>query len=400
MEYNFDKVINRRGTNSFKWDMLKEKFGRDDILPMWVADSDWPTAQPVIDALKKRVEHGAIGYTFSPEELSEIIIEWIKNHYNWKIKKEWIVYTTGVVSSINMAIQIFNNPGDEVILQSPVYYPFYAAIRNRGNHIANNQLKWDGSRYIMDYDNLEYLCNRKDDKQKGSARVKSMILCSPHNPVGRVWEEDELQKLGEICLENNVLIISDEIHADFTFFDNKHTVFASLSEEFARNTITLLAPSKSFNIAGLHGSIAIIPNKKIRKDFNKNREGIMGSPGTMSLTAMEAAYKDGEEWLEAQLKYIEKNLGKASDFINKRIEKVSSYRPEGTYLLWMNFRKLGLDDKDLEDFIINKARVALDAGTWFGPGGEGYMRLNAACPAQLLDKGLKRIKKSIEDEMS
>ncbi len=252
----------------------------------------------------------------------------------------------------------------------------------------------------MDYENLKNIFKRKNNKQKGSARVKLMILCSPHNPVGRVWGKEELQKLGEICINNNILVVSDEIHADFTFFNNRHTVFASLTEELAANSITLFSPSKTFNIAGLNGSIAIIPNKKIRKEFNDNSQGIMGSANTLSLTAMEAAYSDGEDWMQAQLKYLEDNLSYANDFINNKIAKVKTYKPEGTYLMWMDFKDLGLKSKDLNKFLINKARIALDAGTWFGSGGEGYMRLNVACPHKLLEQGLNRIKAAITEEMS
>ena len=400
MKCNFDEIINRRGTNSFKWDKTKEFFGRNDILPMWVADSDWPTAAPIIKALKERVEHGAIGYTFPGEELNEIIIEWIKNYYNWEIKKEWIVYTCGVVPSINLIIRGFSLPGDEVILQSPVYYPFFQAIRNNGGQIANNQLKWDGRRYVMDYDDLESIIHRKTNKLRGPSRARLMILCSPHNPVGRVWEKEELKKLGQICIENDIMVISDEIHADFTFYNNKHNVFASLSEEFANNSITLFAPSKTFNIAGLEGSIAIIPDEKIRNKFNNVCTGIMGSGNALSLVAMKAAYKCGEEWLKAQLNYLENNINYACDFINNEIKNVQTYKPEGTYLLWMNFKETGFKPEQLNDFMINKARVALDAGSWFGSGGENYMRLNLACPRSLLIKGLNRINKALEDELS
>ncbi len=399
MQNKFDNLVNRKGTNCSKWDELTEVFGSDDLIPMWVADSDWPTAESVINSLKKRVEHGIIGYTFPGEELNSVIINWIKKRHHWEIKKEWIVHTGGVVPSINIALQTFTNPGDEVIIQSPVYYPFFTAIRNNGCHILNNQLQWDGEKYVIDYDNLETVLQRKNSRLKGPARPKIFILCNPHNPVGRVWKEDELKKIGDICQKNNVLIISDEIHADFIFFDNKHIVFPSVKEDFAYNSITLFSPSKTFNIAGLNGSIAIIPDKNIRNDFKNRCQGIMNT-NTLSLTAMEAAYRDGEEWLDAQLDYLAENLVYATDFINNNIKGINTYLPEGTYLLWIDFKKMGFEQEKLNSFLINKAKIALDTGTWFGPGGEGYMRLNVACPRNLLKKGLMRIYEAVRKELS
>lgn len=389
MSFDFSKRINRKGSNSVKWDMVEDRFGKNDLLPMWVADSDWPTAPAIVEAIQKRSEHGVFGYTFPDKELKEIIVNWVKKHYKWNIKKEWIVFSNGVVPSLNIAINAFTNPGDEVVLQSPVYYPFYSAITNNGCQIVNNQLKENNLEYSFDFDDLREKLTNTASYQ---SRAKALILCNPHNPVGRVWSKEELKKLGEICVKHNLKIISDEIHSDFIYDNNKHIPIASINNDFRENTITFMAPSKSFNIAGLNSSFAIIPNKDLRKEFEVNKNGLVGSGNIFGLEAMKAAYSKGEEWLKEQLAYLEENRDFAVDYINNKISGIKTKKIEGSYLLWLDCRDLNLSQDELKDLFINEIKVALDPGDWFGEGGKGFMRLNIACPREVLKEGLEKIK--------
>lgn len=389
MTFDFSKRIDRRGSNSVKWDMIEENFGQKDLLPMWVADSDWPTAPAIIDAIRERTKHGVFGYTFPDKELKEIIVNWVSNHYNWDIKKEWIVFSNGVVPSLNIAINTFTNPGDEVVIQSPVYYPFYSAVTNNGCQIVNNQLKENDLEYSFDYEDLK---EKLKDKARSQSRAKALILCNPHNPVGRVWSEKELRELGKICIEKDLKIISDEIHSDFIYDNNKHIPIASINSDFRENTVTFMAPSKTFNIAGLNSSFAIIPNEKLRKEFEVIKNGLVGSGNIFGLEAMKAAYSKGEEWLKEQLAYLEKNRDYAVDYINNKISRIKTKKIEGSYLLWLDCRDLNLSQEELKDLFINKVKVALDPGDWFGKGGEGFMRLNLACPRDTLKEGLEKIK--------
>ena len=395
MEIDFSKYVKRKGSNSVKWDMLSETFGKEDLLPMWVADSDWPTSPSIIKAIKKRADHGIFGYTFPDQKLKNIIVNWIKKHYDWNIKKEWIVFSNGVVPSLNIAVQTFTNNGDEVIIQPPVYYPFRSAVENNGAIVVNNQLKNTNGKYKFDLKELKNIL--KDSPQKLS-RAKLLILCSPHNPVGRVWEKEELAELGKICLENDVKILSDEIHADFVYEDNKHTPIASLNNELGQNTLTFMAPSKTFNIAGLNSSFVIIENEKLRKEFMVNKNGLVGTGNIFGLVAMKAAYQNGEKWLSEQLSYLNENMKFAVNYINENIPGITARKSEGTYLLWLDCKGLNLSDSQLEDFFINEANLALDPGLWFGQGGSGYMRMNLACPRSTLKKGLENLKKAVRGD--
>lgn len=396
MSCNFDRVLDRRGTDSLKWDSCGEVFGKDDLLPMWVADSDWPAPQAVVEALKKRIEHGVFGYTRPGKEMDNIVVDWVKRRYNWTIKPEWITYTSGVVPAVNVAIKALTRPGDEVILQSPVYYPFFDAIKNNGAQILNNQLLFNGSKYQIDFNDLEEKL-ADDPVMKRESRAKILLFCSPHNPVGRVWSKEELQHLAELCLGKEIVIISDEIHADLIFPGNKHIPVASLSEDIAANTMTMIAPSKTFNLAGLHTSVVIIPDSSLRRSFEEARTGLVGRGNVLGFEAMKAAYSSCDDWLEDQMVYLEESLKYTISFINNNLSGIKVVEPEGTYLLWLDFRDLGMDPAELNNFMINRARIALDAGTWFGPGGEGFMRLNLACPRSLLKDGLHRIKRALTD---
>jgi cystathionine beta-lyase len=398
MKYNFDKVINRKGTASYKWDGTKFIFGTEDILPMWVADMDFPTAEPIIEAVKKRLEHKIFGYTFEWDSLRESVVERLRKKYNWQIKPEWIVFTPGVVSAVSTAIKSITHPGDEVILQGPVYYPFYSAIKNNGCAISNNRLKFKDSHYKMDFDDLQKRFDPHNDMRHTPSRVKAAILCSPHNPTGRIWKKDELKKFGEIVVKNNAVVISDEIHCEIVYKNNQHIPFATISEEFEQNSITCMAPSKTFNLAGLVASSIIIPNDNLRKKFIETTgDEIMGDVNVLGLVAMEAAYRHGDEWLEQVLKYLQENLEFLKEFVKEKIPEIKLIEPEGTYLAWLDFRSLGMNAEELSWFLRNRARVGLDDGYLFGPSGTGFERLNFACPRSILKEGLVRIERAIKN---
>jgi len=393
MKYNFDEVIDRTKYHSVKWDELETTFGAvpKDVLPMWVADMEFRSPQPVIEAIKKAAEHGIYGYTSRSDSYYQAIIDWMERRHNWKVKKDWLAFSPGIVPALSFIIRAFTQPGDKVVVQPPVYYPFFRVIENNGCHVVNNPLKLSNKKYFMDYDDLE--------KKVNDPRVKLVILCSPHNPVGRVWQKEELVILGEICLEHNIIVVSDEIHADILFKEYKHLPFASISPAFAHNSITCTAPSKTFNLAGLQTSTIIIPNKKYYKIYNNILDSLaLDENNVFGLVALEAAYRDGEEWLEQLLFYLNENLKFLMKYFKERIPKIKVIKPEGTYLVWLDCRQLGLSAKDLNNFMIKKARVALDDGRWFGTEGKGFMRINIACPRSFLEEGLKRIERAINRE--
>ena len=389
MKYNFDEVVNRKNTACSKWDSLKEKFGRDDILPMWVADMDFKTAEPILKAVREKLNQGFTGYGIFPDSYHEAIRNWVLKRHGWRIKTEWISHTIGVVPALAAAIKAFTQPGDKVVIQTPVYHPFYVVIEENGRRVVKNKLRETESGYKMDFDDLE--------KQIDS-RTKMMILCSPHNPVGRVWTRSELQKLGEICLKHNLTIVSDEIHSDLVYEGHKHTPLASLSDELAENTITCISASKTFNLAGLTTSQIIIPNSRLRNDFNNFWKGMHIERGNiLGLVANEAAYRYGSEWLNELLAYLQGNIDFMTNYISEKIPKVKVFRPEGTYLAWLDFREFGMNDKELSNFLTNEAKVALNNGAQFGEEGEGFVRLNFGCPRSILEEGLKRIERAVNN---
>ena len=387
MKYNFDEYVERRNTKSVKWDGMEEVFGTEDALPMWVADMDFLSPPEVVNALIERAKHGVYGYTLKDEGFYDSFIKWVKKRHSWEIKRKWIVVTPGVVSAISLAILAFTKPSDEIILQPPVYYPFFRVVSGLGRKIVYNPLKFENGRYTMDFDDLE---------RKINGKTKMLILCSPQNPTGRVWTEEELSKLGNICKRNDILIASDEIHADIVYKEYKHTPIASL-EDFANNTITFMAPSKTFNIAGLNTAMTIIPNEELLKSFSMMLENIgLGIGNVFGITASQAAYENGEEWLEALLDYLKENLEFLKSFVAERMPQVKVVEPEGTYLVWLDFRSLNMSDEELRTFMLEKAKVALDDGYIFGPGGSGFQRINIATPRIILKQGLERIEKSIK----
>jgi cystathionine beta-lyase len=396
MKYDFDRVHSRQNTDCAKWDAVKMIFGSDDVIPMWVADMDFPAAQPVIEALKKRAEHPFYGYTQAGRGLLKAVVDRMQRKFNWKIKPEWIVFTPGVIPALNVALRALTHPGDEVILQEPVYYPFFSTVKGSGCQIVTNQLKFSRGRYEMDFEDLENKFKPQPGMHEAASRIKGIIICNPQNPVGRLWGKEDLLKVGNIVIGNDATVISDEIHCELLYKGYKHTPFASLSKEFEQNSIVCMAPSKTFNLAGLSASSIIIPNKKLRDKFNQARAGMVHYPNLFGLAAMEAAYRYGDEWLEQLLDYLQGNLDFMLDYFANKIPKIKVIKPQGTYLVWLDCRALKLDDKDLRDLMVKKAKVGFDDGFMFGAGGSGFQRMNIACPRSILKDALQRIEKAVK----
>ncbi len=387
--YDFDTPIDRRGTGSVKWDLLEKLFGRRDAVAMWVADMDFPAPRPVIDALVDRARHGVFGYAACMPGYYEASVQWMKDRHGWPVEREWILFSPGIVPAVNMLIQALTEPGDSIILQQPVYYPFMHAVHNNDRILLNSPLVLSGGAYRMDLDDLE--------RKAAAPKAKLLILCSPHNPVGRVWTAEELRALGEICLKKNVIVIADEIHADLTLNNSRHTPFASLSEEFLMNAVTCTSPSKTFNLAGLHTANVIIPEKTKRDRFAacRARFGISG-PNVFGAAALEAAYRHGDDWLGQVRAYIEANLSFLKSFFTAQLPEVQVIEPQATYLVWLDFRNLGLEDAALKRLLIEKAGVALDDGPMFGEReGSGFQRINIACPRKVLEDALVRIRDAL-----
>ena len=387
--YDFDKVIDRHGTNCLKFDFAKERGKNGDELSLWVADMDFQVAKPITDALQAQVNHGIYGYTEVKSDYFDIVKNWFKDNFDWEIKKGSLVKTPGVVYAIAMAVKAFTKEGEAVIIQQPVYYPFSEMIIANNRKLVNSPLVLKDGRYEIDFEDFE--------KKIVENNVKLFILCSPHNPVGRVWSVEELKKIGDICIKHDVVIFSDEIHADFVYEPNKHHVFASLGESYAANSVIATAPSKSFNIAGLQVSNIFIENKKLRDAFrNEIVKSGYSQLNTMGLVAARAAYESGKEWLDEVRAYIKDNLIFFRDYLKENIGELSLIEPEGTYLVWVDFRKLGLSEKQREDLIVNKAKLWIDSGAMFGVDGEGFERFNIACPRSYLKQALDSLAKAIK----
>lgn len=388
MNCDFGKITDRQYTGSIKWDFNQRIFGREDILPLWVADMDFQAPEAVVEALVNRARHGIYGYSDGMEGYYKTIIDWMQERHGWEIQREWITFSPGIVPALNELVRSLTKPGEKILIQSPVYPPFFQAIRNHGREVVNSQLTLENGRYTMDFADLE---------EKFASGVKMMILCNPHNPVGRVWERGELERLGQLCLAHDILVISDEIHGDLIYEGYHHIPFASLSPELAAQSIVCTAPSKTFNLAGLQTSNLIIPNAKYRQAFQAslNLTGIH-FPNVFGITAMEAAYRHGEDWLEQLMIYLKGNVELLMSFLERELPQIQAIQPEGTYLVWLDFRALGMEPKALHKFLVHKAGVGLNAGYLFGPGGEGFARLNLGCPRSVLEDGLQRIKTAIK----
>lgn len=386
---NFDNIINRRNTDCLKFDFAGRRGMPKDVLPLWVADMDFQTSSYIQDALEERVKHGIFGYSETTKPYFEAVSGWMKTHHDWEIKENWIIKTPGIVFALAMAVKTFTNVGDNVLIQLPVYYPFSEVITDNGRNIVSNTLYLgDDNRYHIDYEDFE--------KKITENNIKLFLLCNPHNPVGRVWTKEELTKLGNICIKHGVTVVSDEIHQDFVF-KGKHQVFANIKKEFADITVTCTAPSKTFNIASLMVSNIIISNPELKKKFRQevNAAGI-SQIGVMGLIACEAAYKNGGEWYEAMLSYVNDNIEFTKKYVENNLKGVNMVEHEGTYLVWLDFRQTGLSVDELEDTIINKAGLWLDSGRIFGESGRGFQRINVACPRSILKEALDRINKAIQ----
>jgi len=388
MSYNFDEIIPRNGTRSVKFGLRKEKFGRTDLLPMWVADMDFRTPGFITDAVKKRATHEIYGYTYRPREYYDTIVHWMKKQHSWNIKKEWITFCPGVVPALNLAIMAYTSPGDKVIVQPPVYFPFFSAVKNNNRKLVYNQLLFKNGNYSIDFKNLE---------KEAATGAKLILLSSPHNPVGRAWTKKELEKLAGICINNNILIISDEIHSDLILPGNKHFPTAGISETIANHVVTCMAPSKSFNIAGLATSSVIISNPVIREKFNKMMERLhIGGGNIFGMEASIAAYSNGEEWIDKMLEYVNDNMSLVYNYCSERIPRIKPVKAEATYLLWLDCSDLGMDDVSLRKFMIEKAGLGLNDGPSFGPGGNGFQRMNVACPRSVVREALERLEKAMK----
>lgn len=386
---DFDTIVDRRNTNSLKYDFAVRRGKPENILPLWVADMDFRVSQNILDAIKERVEHGIFGYSEVQESYFEALQRWMLERHDWKIDRSWLVKTPGVVFAIAMAVKAFTNPGDSVLIQQPVYYPFSEVIEDNNRKIVDNTLVLEADgRYHMDLVDFE--------RKVVEHQVKLFLLCSPHNPVGRVWTKEELKSLGEICIKHDVIVISDEIHEDFIYEGNKHQIFADLGDELRNRTITCTSPSKTFNLAGLQVSNILIVNPKLRKQFRKQMDAAGYSQlNTIGLTACEAAYRYGGEWYDALMVYLADNIRFVRDFLKEKIPQIKLLEPEGTYLVWLDFRGLNMTEAEREELIVNKACLWLDSGAMFGEAGVGFERINVACPRTILAEALKKLENAV-----
>ncbi|MDR0724738.1 MAG: PatB family C-S lyase [Prevotellaceae bacterium] len=388
MVYNFDETVNRKNTNCEKWDNCTERFGRNDLLPLWVADMDFKTPDFIISALRQRLEHEILGYQVRPESFYTATANWLQQR-GWQIAPQNICFSPGIVPAINFAVDIFSNPGDKILINTPVYHPFMNAVNNHDRVLVKSSLVNSGDGYYtIDFDDFE--------KKLGEG-VTMFIMCSPHNPVGRVWTLDELKKIGELCLKYNVLIVSDEIHSDLVFEPNRHIYFASISEEFANQAVTFIAPSKTFNVAGLSSSVVYSDNPVLLKKFRTyiNRQSL--SAGTIfGDIALEAAYTHGNEWLSQLLKYLEANCEYVVDYLAKHIPQIKTRKPEGTYLMWLDCSALNMTSEQIHEFMVSKAGIAVNPGGMFGDEGKLFVRLNIATQRAILEQALNNLRNAVE----
>lgn len=388
MQFDFDTVVERRGTNSLKYDFAKERGKDENVLPLWVADMDFKTAPSIVKKLEETAKHGIFGYSESKEGYYRAVEAWYVKHFDWQIKEEWLIKTPGVVFAIAAAIRAFTKEGDAVLLQQPIYYPFGAAIRKNKRRLINNPLQLVDGHYEIDFADFEEKIIEND--------VKAFLLCSPHNPVGRVFKEWELRKLGDICVKHGVIVISDEIHSDFTYPGYKHHVFASLAPEYADISVTCTSPSKTFNLAGLQVSNILIPNSGLRREFKNEIDAIGYSQvNLMGLAACQEAYESGEAWLTEVKEYLAGNLAYVRTYLQENIPQIKLIEPEGTYLVWLDFRDLSLTEAQREELIVKKAHLWLDSGVIFGKEGDGFERINIACPRKILEQALGQLKEAV-----
>lgn len=387
-QYDFDKVVDRRGTGALKLDVLQERYGRSDLLPLWVADMDFETPHFITDALKKRLEHSLFGYTVIPKDFWPTIINWVYDHHQWQVKQEWMSFIPGIVKGIGMVINVFVKEDEKVIIQPPVYHPFRLTPLGNGREVVFNPLKEneDGS-YSMDFENLAKVADEK---------CRLLILSNPHNPGGIVWDRDTLVRLADFCYEHHILVISDEIHSDMALYGNKHIPFASVSDKAAHCSITFGAPSKTFNIAGIVSSYAIVPDDTIRhRFFNWLKANELDDPHLFAPIATIAAFQQGEEWRRQMLKYVEGNIDFVINYLQNNIPQIKALRPQASFLVWLDCRALKLTHKELVHLFVDEAHLALNDGEMFGPGGEGFMRMNVASSRSVLKTALEQLKVAV-----
>ena len=385
MKYDFDKITQRCGTNSYKWDSTDDK----EVLPMWVADMDFPTAPCIINALEKRVEHGIFGYTRVPEEYYDAVISWFSRRHHWKPRREWFIYTSGVVPALSAVIKALTNVGDKVLTLTPVYNCFFSSIRNNGCELDSCALRYEDNTFSIDYEDLE--------RRAADPKTTLMLLCNPNNPSGRVWTREELRRIGDICIKNNVVVVADEIHCELVHPGFTYTPFASVSEEFQKHSVTCVAPSKAFNIAGLQIANIIVENDKWRQRIDKaiNINEVC-DVNPFGVIATIAAYNEGEEWLNQLLQYIHGNYLFFKDYCEEHLPQLPVAPLEGTYLAWMDCRSLGIPSEELEEELMKEAKLWLNAGSMYGKEGEGFMRWNLACPRQLVKEGMERFSQFVD----
>lgn len=382
MTYDFDKQIDRSETSSIKYDLRKTIFGSEEVLPMWVADMDFETPDFIREAVKARAEHPIYGYTFRSDNYFQANIDWFKKQYNWEVEKDWIVFSPGIVPALNMAVLALTNKGDKIIVQPPVYFPFFTAVSSHNRELVYNELIREEGTYRMNFDQLE--------EQAADARM--LILCNPHNPVGRSWRREELDKLADICVRHNLLVISDEIHSDLVLLGHKHTPLACVHPGLKSSLLTMHAASKTFNLAGLATSSVIIEDETLRNQFKQFVDFLhVGMGNLFGAVATEAAFRDGEAWHKQMLRYVSENVNYFTDQLSAKLPQLKVFKPEATYMVWLDFNAFGMDDEALKSYIIKEAGLGLNAGIDFGSGGSGFMRINLACPRQTVELAVERL---------
>lgn len=385
--YDFDKIINRQGTNAYKLDLREKNFGTNDVIPLWVADMDFAAPPEVQQAIQDRAKHEIYGYTIRKEEFTSAIVNWLQNQHQWYIKQDWIEYSPGVVPAIAFSVLSFSNEGDGIIINTPVYPPFYSVIADNNRKVLKNSLVNNDGRYEIDFALLE--------EQAALPDTKIFLLCSPHNPVGRVWSRSELERVDAICRKNGVLVLADEIHSDLALFGHQHIPFASINDEAAQNSISFMAPSKTFNIAGFSTSYVVSSNPKLLNAYRSTQNRLQLHMGHLfSGVALSSAYNNGHEWLNQLKSYLETNVLFIERYLSENLPELRFFRPEATYLIWIDFKKWQLSQKDLKKFLIEDAKVGLNDGISFGPEGNGFMRLNVASPISLIKQALDNITKA------
>lgn len=383
MKYNFDEIIPRKNSDCLKYDKLQEMFGTDDALSMWIADMDFRTPPFVIEALRHRLDHEVLGYTFCSPQWKPAIQSWVSRHYGWDVKEEEIGFVGGIVPAISFAVQCFTAPNDKILIQPPVYHPYHHVVKDLGRTLVYNPLRLVNGQFEIDFEDLE----------RKIVGCKLFLLCNPHNPGGRVWNADELVRIADICAKNSVIVISDEIHCDMALTGYKHTVFATVSEAAAQNSVTLMAASKTFNIAGLKSSYHIIQNEALRKQYSEYlTRSELDTAHLFATTAVAVAYNEGDEWLAQMLSYVEGNIAFLDKYLKENMPKISFIRPQASYLVFLDARELGMPQERLVEFFLKEAKVAMNDGTMFGQEGAGFMRMNLGCPRATLQQALEQIK--------